>query len=99
MVTLKEYACAIEGIEHVVLDGMGKVRVAPPTRYGGPKNPVNPKPARVSTTRHGVIPTNTRAPAGIVACVVVLSVEFTTRASLGTARIPRPARSSATLGC
>src|SRR5262245_24161383 len=46
---------------------MGKVRLAPPTRLGGPKGPVNPWPVRVSTTRQGVMPTNTSEFAGLVA--------------------------------
>ena len=47
IVTLKEYACAMEGIEHAGLDWIGNVRVPPPTRPGGPNAPVNPEPGRV----------------------------------------------------
>jgi hypothetical protein len=43
----------------VVLDRIGKVRLTPPTRDGGPKAPVNPLPVRVSTTRQGSIATKT----------------------------------------
>src|SRR5580704_18843376 len=58
-VTLNEYACEMDGIVHVVLAWIGKVRLACPARLGGPNAPVNPWPVRVSTTRQGVIPTNT----------------------------------------
>ena len=54
-----EYACATVGIVQVVLDRIGKVRLTPPTRDGGPKVPVNPSPVRVSTTRQGSIATKT----------------------------------------
>jgi hypothetical protein len=54
-----EYACASVGIVQVVLDRIGKVRLPPPTRDGGPKAPVNPLPVRVSTTRQGSIATKT----------------------------------------
>jgi hypothetical protein len=54
-----EYACATVGIVQVVLDRIGKVRLTPPTRDGGPKAPVNPSPVRVSTTRQGSIATKT----------------------------------------
>src|SRR5580704_7947652 len=56
---LNEYACASVGIVQVVLDRIGKVRLPPPTRDGGPKAPVNPLPVRVSTTRQGSIATKT----------------------------------------
>src|SRR4029453_15433549 len=59
-VTLKEYACAVDGIEQSVLDCIGKVRGTPPRRPGGPNGPVNPEPVRVSTTRQGVIATKIR---------------------------------------
>ena len=52
---MKEYAWAVTGMLQVVLDRIGKLRVAPPVRLGGPNAPVNPNPALVSTTRHGVI--------------------------------------------
>ena len=70
IVMLNEYAWAIEGMEHVALDWMGKVRLAPPTRLGGPKAPVNPDPVRVSTTRQGVIPTKTSELAGRVSSAI-----------------------------
>src|SRR6266404_9862834 len=60
-VTLSEYAWAIEGIGQAPLDCIGKARLAGPARLGGPNAPVNPWPARVSTTRQGVIPTKRRA--------------------------------------
>ena len=44
----------------MALDWIGKVRAIPPDSMGGPKAPGNPGPVRVSTTRQGVIPTNTR---------------------------------------
>src|SRR5580704_13943449 len=52
-----EYACASVGMVQVVLDRIGKVRLTPLTRDGGPKSPVNPLPIRVSTTRQGSIAT------------------------------------------
>jgi hypothetical protein len=55
---------AIDGIVQVALAWMGKVRLAPTERLGGPNGPVNPCPDRVSATRHGVIPTKTREFAG-----------------------------------
>src|SRR5262249_61133265 len=63
-VTLREYACATDGIEHVVLDCIGMVRGVALARLGGPNAPGNPDPARVSTRRHGVIATKSCAPAG-----------------------------------
>jgi hypothetical protein len=41
-VTLNEYASAVDGIEHVVLDGMGNERLAFALRLGGPKAPERP---------------------------------------------------------
>ena len=58
---MNEYACATEGMEQAVLDWMGKVRTCPAARLGGPNAPVNPWPARVSSTRHGGMATNTSA--------------------------------------
>src|SRR3954469_6110557 len=71
-VILNEYAKATDGIEQVLLDCIGNVRLAPPARAGSPKAPGNPWPTRVSTTRQGVIPTKTRAfaPAGKLAAGV-----------------------------
>src|SRR5262249_20296535 len=70
-VMLNEYAPAIDGIEQFGLDCIGKVRglrgSLPQKRFGGPNGPLNPCPERVSTTRHGVIPTKTSALAGEVA--------------------------------
>jgi len=60
-VMLREYACAVVGIEHVVLDCTGNVLLLPPTSAGAPNGPENPCEARVSTTRHGVIAMNARA--------------------------------------
>src|SRR5687768_4729837 len=51
---------------------MGNVRTAVPMRLGGPKAPVNPDPVRVSTTRQGVIPTNTSEFAGVCASGVIV---------------------------
>jgi hypothetical protein len=59
-VTLKEYAWAVAGIVHVLLDWMGNVRMEPPVRLGGPKAPMKPTPERVSTTRQGVMATKTK---------------------------------------
>src|ERR1700688_4493795 len=53
----------MEEMLHVVLARRGKLRVAPATRLGGPKAPVNPP--RVSTKRQGVIPTKTNEFAGV----------------------------------
>src|SRR5580704_11044533 len=44
---LSEYACAVPGTSQL-LDGIGKLRVAPPTSDGGPNAPVKPSPVRVS---------------------------------------------------
>jgi hypothetical protein len=66
-VTLNEYASADDGMLQVELERKGKFRVAAPTRLGGPKAPVNPLPVRVSTTRQGVIATNTSELAGVCA--------------------------------
>jgi len=60
-----EYAWAIEGMLHVVLAWSGKLRVAPATRLGGPKAPVNPAALRVSTNRQGVMPTKTSELTGV----------------------------------
>src|ERR1039457_1255718 len=43
---------------------MGKVRATPPASLGCPKLPENPWPARVSTTRQGVMATSTRGTEG-----------------------------------
>src|SRR3954451_6588861 len=58
-VTFKEYAWASAGMEHVVLDRMGKVRAPPPVRRGVPRPAAYPELDRVSATRHGVMATNT----------------------------------------
>jgi len=59
---LNEYASATAGMLQVELAWMGKLRVAPPVRLGGPKGPLNPKPVRVSAMRQGVIATYTSVP-------------------------------------
>src|SRR5262249_32594585 len=67
-----EYACAMDGTgQGEPSDCMANVRVALPTRLGGPK-PAGYVPSRVSAMRQGVIPTNTRAPAGVAAFVWLL---------------------------
>src|SRR6516225_3962086 len=65
--TLNEYAAAVGGMLQVGLERMGKFRVAPPARLGGPKAPLKLEPARVSTMRQGVIATNTSEPVGVAA--------------------------------
>src|SRR5262249_40429602 len=72
-VMLNEYACAIEGMVQLVLDWIGNVRDAPPTRAGGPNAPLKPELFRVSATRHGVMPTKTSAFGGLVALVTIVS--------------------------
>ena len=66
-VTLNENAVAFDGIVQLVLDVIGKVRVGPPedmypppTRLGAPNGLGKFWLARVSTTRQGVMGTNTR---------------------------------------
>jgi len=60
----------------VVLDGIGKLRVTPPVRLGGPNAPVNPNPVLVSATRHGVMATKTNGFTGVCACARGLSEAF-----------------------
>lgn len=55
-----EYAWPVAGMEHVVLDCIGKGRLIATTSDGGPNAPENPVPARVSTTRQGVMPMKVR---------------------------------------
>ena len=55
-----EYAWPVAGMEHVVLDCIGKVRLIAATSDGGPNATENPVPARVSTTRQGVMPMKVR---------------------------------------
>src|ERR1700758_4071017 len=57
---------------HKVLACMGKTRVAWAASEGGPKGAGNMETERVSTTRHGVIPTNTNEFTGVCACAVSL---------------------------
>jgi hypothetical protein len=52
----------------VLLDGMGKLRVPPPIKLGGPNAPVNPFNPLVSATRHGVMATKTIGFTGVCAC-------------------------------
>ena len=66
-VTLNENAIALGGIVQPVLDVIGKVRVGPPedmypppTRLGAPNGLGKFWLARVSTTRQGVMGTNTK---------------------------------------
>ncbi len=68
---LKEYAKAVVGIPQL-LDWMGKVRLAFARSIGGPKAPVKAAATRVSTTRHGVIPT--KASVDVVVVVVAAGV-------------------------
>jgi len=72
----------MDGIEHTVLDGIGKLRVAPPTRLGGPNGAWYADEVLVSTTRQGVIPTKTNELAGVVASTVRLFSLVATAARL-----------------
>jgi hypothetical protein len=77
----------------VVLAWMGNERVEPPVRLGGPNAPVNPKPARVSTTRQGVIATKTNEFTGVCACAMALLEAFAKMPDLAAVSF------SARLGC
>src|SRR5262252_5150358 len=73
---------------------MGKLRVTPPVRSGGPKEPEKPAGGRVSTIRQGVMATKTKAPAGIES---VITVEVTNVSAL-LPRFHLAARSSSAVG-
>ena len=52
-VMFNEYAWAVPGTPQE-LCGIGKTRVDPCARDGGPKDPLKPKPVRVSAIRQGI---------------------------------------------
>ena len=92
---LNEYACAIVGTgQRELADCMAKVRLALPTRLGGP-NPAGNVPSRVSAIRQGVMPTNTSEPTGATA-VTVASPD---RALVTARALPVASSFSALVGC